>query len=37
MDMIEEEVQAFYAGQKTAEDVAQTIQSRVQVYVDENR
>ena len=37
MAIIEEEVQAFYTGQKTAEDVAQTIQSRVQVYVDENR
>lgn len=37
MAIIEEEVQAFYAGQKMAEDVAQTIQSRVQVYVDESR
>ena len=37
MAIIEEEVQAFYAGQKTAEEVAYTIQSRVQVYVDENR
>ena len=37
MAMIEEEAQAFYAGQRTAEDVAEVIQSRVQTYVDERR
>lgn len=37
MAIIEEEVQAFYAGQKSAEDVAKIIQSRVQLYVDESR
>ena len=37
MAIIEEEVQAFYVGQKSAEDVAKIIQSRVQLYVDENR
>ena len=37
MAIIEEEAQAFYAGQRTAEDVAEVIQSRVQTYVDERR
>lgn len=37
MNIINEEADAFYAGQKSASDVAQIIQSRAQIYVDENR
>ncbi len=36
-NIINEEMEAFYSGQKTAQDVAAIIQSRVQIYVDENR
>ncbi|MCR5755255.1 MAG: extracellular solute-binding protein, partial [Acetatifactor sp.] len=36
-NIINEEAAAFYAGQKTAEEVAKIIQNRVQVYVDEQR
>lgn len=35
--IIEEETAAFFSGQKKAEDVADIIQSRVQIYVNENR
>lgn len=35
--IISEEAAAFFAGQKTAQDVANVIQSRVQIYVNENR
>lgn len=35
--IIEEEAEAFFEGQKTAKDVADIIQSRVQIYVNENR
>lgn len=34
---IEEEAAAYFAGQKTAEEVARAIQSRVTLYVGENR
>lgn len=37
MTIIEEEAEAFFQGQKSAADVAKVIQSRVQVYVNENR
>lgn len=37
MNIINEEMDAFYSGQKTARDVAAIIQSRAQIYVDENR
>lgn len=37
VEIINEETEAFYSGQKTAEDVAAIIQSRVSVYVKENR
>lgn len=37
MEMINEEAEAFYKGQKSAEEVAKIIQSRVSVYVKENR
>ncbi|MCM1089640.1 MAG: extracellular solute-binding protein [Butyrivibrio sp.] len=34
--IINEEAQAFFSGQKSAKDVAGIVQSRVQVYVNEN-
>ena len=34
--IITEEAQAYFEGQKTAQEVAGIIQSRVQIYVDEN-
>lgn len=37
MNIINEEMPAFYTGQKTAQEVAKTIQNRTQLYVDENR
>lgn len=37
LQIVEEEAAAYFAGQKTAEDVAKIIQSRAQLYVDENR
>ena len=36
-NIITEEAEAFFKGQKSAADVASVIQSRVQVYVNENR
>lgn len=36
-NIINEEMGAFYSGQKSAQDVANVIQSRAQIYVDENR
>ena len=35
-NIVNEEMGAFYSGQKSAQDVADVIQRRVQVYVDEN-
>lgn len=37
MSIINEEAAAFFEGQKTAAEVADIIQSRVQIYVNENR
>lgn len=37
LNIINEEMGAFYSGQKSAQDTANVIQSRVQIYVDENR
>ena len=37
LNIINEEMDAFYTGQKSAQDVANIIQSRAQIYVDENR
>ncbi len=37
LNIINEEAAAFFAGQKTAKDVAGVIQSRVQIYVNENQ
>lgn len=36
MSIISEEAEAFYKGQKSAEEVADVIQRRAQTYVDEN-
>ncbi len=35
--IINEEAQSFFEGQKSAQEVAQIIQSRAQIFVDENR
>ena len=37
IQIIEEETAAFFNGQKSAKDVAAIIQSRVKIYVNENR
>ncbi len=37
MNIINEEMDGFFTGQKSAQDVAKIIQSRAQIYVDENR
>lgn len=34
--IVEEEVEAYFSGQKSAQEVAQIIQSRAQIYVSEN-
>lgn len=36
LTIIQEEAQAYFEGQKSAKDVANVIQSRVQTYVSEN-
>ena len=36
-DIIEEEAEACFAGEKTAEEVAHIIQSRVKIYLDEGK
>lgn len=36
-NIVNEEMGAFYSGQKSAQEVADIIQRRVQIYVDENR
>ena len=36
LKIINEEAQAYFVGQKTAEDVAKIIQSRVSIFVSEN-
>ena len=35
-DIISEDVEGYFQGQKSAQDVAKIIQSRAQIYVDEN-
>ena len=37
INIVNEEAGSFFAGQKSAREVAQIIQSRVQIYVDENQ
>ena len=37
LDIISEEVGAFYAGQKSADEVANIIQSRVSLYLSESK
>ena len=36
MDIVSEEIEAFFAGDKTAEETAKLIQNRVQLYLDTN-
>lgn len=36
-NMVSEETEAFFEGQKTAQETADVIQSRIQIYVDEHR
>jgi hypothetical protein len=36
MDIVQEEAGAFYAGDKTAKEVAEIIQSRIKLFVSEN-
>ena len=36
-NIVAEETGAFYSGQKSAQEVADTIQSRVQIYLNESR
>ena len=36
LNIISEEAQGYFEGQKSAQDVAKVIQSRVQTYVSEN-
>lgn len=35
-DIVIEEVQAYFAGDKTVEETAAIIQNRAQLYIDEN-
>ncbi len=37
INIVTEEAGAYFSGQKTAEEVAEIIQSRVEIYVNENR
>ena len=37
LNIIKEEAAAYFSGQKKAKDVADIIQSRVQIYVNETR
>ena len=36
-NIVNEEMGGFFAGQKSVQDVVAVIQSRAQIYVDENR
>ena len=37
LDIVREQAQAFFAGQRTAEEVAKLVQSKVNIYVNEQR
>ena len=37
IQIVQEETAAFFGGQKNAKDVANIVQSRAQIYVNENR
>ena len=37
VNIITEETEAFFSGQKSAADTAAVIQNRIQIYVNENR
>ena len=36
-DIVREQSQAYFSGQKTAEDVAKLVQSKANIYVNEQR
>ena len=36
-DIVKEQSQAYFSGQKTAEDVAKLVQSKANIYVNEQR
>ena len=36
-NIVDEETQSYFAGQKSAEDVAKVIQSRLQIYINERK
>jgi hypothetical protein len=36
MNIITEETESYFAGQKSVDDVAGVIQSRIQLYINEN-
>ena len=37
MEIVTEEAQAFFEGQKSAQEVADIIQSRMKIYISESR
>lgn len=37
INIVNEEMDAYFTGQKSAQEVAKIIQNRAQIYVDENR
>ena len=37
LNIITEETESFFSGQKSAKDAADVIQNRIQIYVNENR
>ena len=37
MNIIQSECEAFFAGQKTAEDVGKLLQSKLTIYINEQR
>lgn len=37
INIVNEEMDAFFTGQKSAQEVAKIIQNRAQIYVNENR
>ena len=37
IDIVSEEAEAYFSGRKTAEDVAKLVQSKVNIYVNEQR
>ena len=37
IDIVKEEAAAYFAGQKSAEDVAKLVQSKANIYINEQR